>query len=109
MNVTLTIPDEKIQDVLMAFQMCSDADIQVHVNKHQDPESGLPDFNTHTDFRIASQQAGENLAGYGKRFIKTYLLELIKAVDFEIRKKARQEAQAAIPIANTTLTDDIIS
>ena len=89
-DLTVTIPDAYVIKVLNALQATADRDLMLGAFNSDSPiEWG---------FKISGQQGGETSKDFGERYIKEFLLAVIRMVEFaQDKNRYDAEIQAVTP------------
>lgn len=99
-NITITIPDEYIADVVDTFTGC--AGHMIEMNCHDE------ELNGHTVINYIEQQDGEAAIDFGKRVIRKLIKGLIEVYQLDIAEDNYRAAIADIPAPSINVPDNII-
>lgn len=86
-TLPIVIPDAYVTRAITALTACKGTYVNMMFQGSHDPNKpNEPDFNLNVNFRIESIK-GEKNADYGKRFVNTILLNIVKAYEEQQRQE----------------------
>ena len=101
-QITLTIPDAHVQDVIDSFTKNAGAKLEIRAIY---PDS----LNGKWNYTIEPKGAGESLQQFGKRFIKEHIKALLDMDSLTADKEAKAAQHDAIPEPQSSVPSEVIT
>lgn len=107
-EITLTVPDTHVNRVVAMMEAFGDTHISFHVQGSRDPnDPNEPDYSADGDFRIETDP-NETTTQYAKRFVRTVIIEMVRAHETKLANDERKAAIEAIAPVDVNVPDEII-